>query len=271
MKNIIVRSLTGALFVVAILGSAIWSKVLFVSIFQLFTIVGLFEYYRFAAKDDKPQQIAGSLLGSFLFLLSALFVLGLIQEKILVFGLIFISLIPIFELFRNHPNPLHNIAITYGGIIYIALPFALLNLMLIMPFGSGLKYPEIVLGLFFFIWMNDTGAYLMGLTFGKHKLFERISPKKTWEGTIGGGLLTIFISFIINNYFYSLERLEWIIMAVIVVIASVLGDLVESMFKRSAGIKDSGNFLPGHGGVLDRFDSSLMAIPFVFIYVFIIS
>lgn len=121
------------------------------------------------------------------------------------------------------------------------------------------------------LWTNDTGAYLAGRFFGKHKLFERISPKKTWEGSIGGGILTIGVAFILSVYFTNLDQTNWIVLAILVAVFGGLGDLVESMLKRSLNIKDSGNLLPGHGGILDRFDGLLLSIPFIYSYLYLIS
>jgi phosphatidate cytidylyltransferase len=131
---------------------------------------------------------------------------------------------------------------------------------------SGPQHYGIVLGFFLLIWLNDTGAYFIGSLIGKHKLFERISPGKTWEGSAGGTLFALLTAWGLSYIFPQIDRTHWLILAIITVVTGTLGDLVESMLKRSLGIKDSGNILPGHGGMLDRFDAVLLSAPFVFVY-----
>jgi phosphatidate cytidylyltransferase len=173
----------------------------------------------------------------------------------------------ILELFRNKPNPFHNIAFTLLGIAYIAVPLSLIN-FLVYPNYITLKYnPEILIGYFILIWTCDTGAYLTGITVGKHPLYKRISPKKSWEGLVGGAILTIAMAFLVAQFSHEIKTLHWIAIALIIVIFGVLGDLVESMLKRSLEVKDSGSFLPGHGGILDRFDSLFLSSPFVFTFI----
>ena len=175
------------------------------------------------------------------------------------------------ELFRNKPNPFNNIGFTVLGIIYIIVPFLLLSITSFDITSSDISYaPNKLLGFFLLIWANDTFAYLVGIAIGRTKLFERISPKKTWEGTIGGIICTQGIAYIISIYFTELTMIQWMIIALIISVFGTLGDLVESMFKRSLGVKDSGNILPGHGGILDRFDAVLLCSPFVVVYLMLI-
>lgn len=164
---------------------------------------------------------------------------------------------------KNDVHPFINIALFYLGILYVAVPFAFTNLLV---FYSGEYSYEIILGLLFLTWANDVGAYFTGIIFGRTKLFERISPKKSWEGSIGGAALSLLTSLVIGFYFEGLNAIEWISVSIIVVIAGTYGDLVESHFKRSIQIKDSGSIIPGHGGFLDRFDSLLIAVPFVVVF-----
>jgi phosphatidate cytidylyltransferase len=149
------------------------------------------------------------------------------------------------------------------GIIYIALPFSLL---VPIAFLNGTYQGKLILGLFILMWTIDTGAYIFGKLFGKHKLFERVSPKKTWEGFIGGALVSIGGAFVMCHFIGILAIQHWITIALLMIIFGTLGDLIESMFKRSVGMKDSGKILPGHGGILDRFDSLILAIPIIFAY-----
>jgi phosphatidate cytidylyltransferase len=176
------------------------------------------------------------------------------------------------ELYRNKTleMPFRNIAYTTIGVIYISVPFALLNFF-VYPKELGYTYePNILLSLLFFIWASDSGAYLIGSKFGKHRLFERISPKKSWEGFFGGLGAAILVAAILAQFWEQYSFFPLAIIAAITVIAGTFGDLIESMLKRSLGVKDSGNFMPGHGGLLDRFDSILIAIPMVyFILVFL--
>jgi phosphatidate cytidylyltransferase len=172
-------------------------------------------------------------------------------------------------LYKRSATPFQNIAYTYLGIIYLAIPFSLLILMI--NFGKGnfgvFTFPVFY---FFMIWANDTFAYLVGSAIGKHRLFERISPKKSWEGAIGGLFFTFVLAFILSQFYSFLSVPQWLELAAIIVVFGNFGDLAESMFKRSIDCKDSGKFFPGHGGILDRFDSVLLSAPFVFIYLQII-
>jgi phosphatidate cytidylyltransferase len=175
--------------------------------------------------------------------------------------------------------PFNNIALTLTGIFYVGVPFAMLNGIAYPGIKAGTGEwtgtiiptsdynPHILLGMIFMIWANDTGAYLIGSKFGKHKLFERISPGKTWEGSFGGAFFAVLIAFIISIYFKDIELMDWMIISSIVIVFGTLGDLVKSLLKRSIGVKDSGTILPGHGGILDRFDSIIMASPFVLLYI----
>ena len=172
--------------------------------------------------------------------------------------------IPINELFRKKKHAVANMIISYFPAFYISIPFILLFDIALM---EGNFDPLPVLGFFILIWVYDTGAYLSGKFFGKHKLFERISPKKTWEGLIGGGIIALLVAVFINAYFFpELKQMEWAIVAFIVIAFGTLGDLIESLVKRNAGVKDSGSIMPGHGGMLDRFDSALFAAPFYWLF-----
>jgi len=174
------------------------------------------------------------------------------------------SLIFLVKLYKKAENePFINISLFYLGICYVALPFALINVIM---YHHGYYSYQIMLGLLIIIWASDTGAYFAGSAFGKTKLFERISPKKSWEGSIGGAVVSISLAIVISRYYTDLNLIEWVIVAVIVVVAGTYGDLVESLFKRSMSIKDSGNIIPGHGGFLDRFDSLILAVPFIVLF-----
>lgn len=194
-----------------------------------------------------------------------------------VLPLLFILLwVPyIFELFGRRNNPFQRASLTVGGLIYLTVgltAFYLLGLFhreTISQYSANNYNPYIYLSFFILLWSSDTFAYLSGRAFGKHPLFPRVSPKKTWEGSIGGAVLTVGMSLLISLVFHWLLMWPAIIMALVIVIFGTIGDLVESMLKRSLDIKDSGNILPGHGGILDRFDSLLFSAPFVMVAFFV--
>ena len=182
------------------------------------------------------------------------------------------------ELYLRRPNPMNNWAYTMMSQLYVALPFALLSVLYFYPVqmmqGEALTVavtPMLPLSVFIFLWASDSGAYLVGSLIGKHRLFERISPKKSWEGSIGGGVLALVAAWVLWYFFPIMSLWQWIGMALVVVVFGTWGDLVESLLKRQLGIKDSGHILPGHGGILDRFDSSMLAVPAVVIYLYTLS
>ena len=290
------RALTGAVFVLVLVGCILWRFESFALLFLSITVLGLWEFYGLAQKDNvQPQKITGIIAGTILFIAIAWgpyvyaldkgtnnpsFSEGTIFNswtQPFIYYLLpipFLFLVFIAELYRKKTRPFANIAYTLLGVMYVALPFALLTRLPAYPaYIDGVAVPDparyVTLGFLILMWTSDTGAYLCGRAFGKTKLFERISPKKTWEGSIGGGLLCIGTAFLLSSYWHELEQYEWITMAILIVIGGNLGDLTESMFKRSIDIKDSGTILPGHGGILDRFDAVLLASPFVFTFLYI--
>jgi len=271
VNNLVTRTLTGIVFVVLVILSIIFHHRFFVGLFLVITVMGLWEFYKLVETAGIfPNKFAGILSGSFLFLSNAFIAHGHTERGILMFNFVFIFLIFLFELYRKLPNPFTNIAFTFFGLLYIALPFSLLNYFPNPNLLPGTYHSSLLLGFFFLVWMNETGAYLVGSALGKHRLFERISPKKTWEGTIGGGILAMATGYFISQHFTQIDTRDWLIISLIVVVFSSYGDLFESMFKRSINAKDSGRLLPGHGGILDRFDGVIMAAPFVFVYLIIV-
>jgi phosphatidate cytidylyltransferase len=188
------------------------------------------------------------------------------------FFLLLLPLMLFLSLFSGSGSPIVNVSLSFFGILYIAVPFSLWSLTVlkeefVYDLGNRIEYtPHYLLGFFFLVWSNDTFAYLVGKPLGRTKLFERISPKKTWEGFIGGVVLTQGVAYILSIYFTELPLRDWMVIGAIVSVFGTLGDLVESMFKRSLNVKDSGGILPGHGGILDRFDGVLLASPFVVTY-----
>lgn len=233
--------------------------------FFVVSVIATSELYRLITTPDlEPQPISGGLLSKFMFLIPAFHIMGYIPLKWISLIILPFLFIPINELFRKKEHAVANMIISYFPAFYISIPFVLL---FDIAFIGGDFDPLPVLGFFILIWVYDTGAYLSGKFFGKHKLFERISPKKTWEGVIGGGLISLTIAVFVNAYFFPvLDQLQWAIVSIIIVAFGTLGDLIESLVKRNAHVKDSGNIMPGHGGMLDRFDSALFAAPFYWLF-----
>ncbi|WP_421918122.1 phosphatidate cytidylyltransferase [Marinifilum sp.] len=270
MRNFLTRALFGLIFVVVLVTGIVIHPISFFVIFLGITLLASYEFYKLIQKHDCVPQITTGLIGAAL-LFTSCFVYKYFNNSSL-FALFVPSLvvIPIFEMYRKKENPFGNIAYTFMGILYIALPFSLLN-FLAFPFQDNEFHWEILMGVFVLIWANDTGAYLVGINLGKHRLFERISPKKSWEGSIGGAIITIAIAYLISLYTKDLTTIEWIITGAIVVAFGSMGDLVESLLKRSINIKDSGTIIPGHGGLLDRFDALLLVSPMIFVFLQVIN
>lgn len=270
MNNLIKRTLTGILFVVVLAWSILYSSYSFLVIFSIITVAGLWEFYSLIEKSGRASfEKAIHCFGGFL-LPVAFYMYASTDYGFTVFipYVVYILYVFISQLYLKEEDPLHNWAYIIMGQLYVAMPFGLLCLL---PFdridGVVKYYPVFPFSLFIFIWINDTGAYVVGSTFGKHKMFKRISPKKSWEGFFGGLVLAVATALMFSHYFPStLNVFEWIGMALITVIFGTWGDLVESLFKRTLNIKDSGNILPGHGGILDRFDSALLAAPACVVY-----
>ncbi len=268
MNNFVKRTLTGIVFVAVLLGCTFWNQISFSILFFIITILGVWEFYTLSEKGgNQPQKIFGTIAGAILFGSTALVCMGFFDPRILLINIPIIFIIFIFELYSKAANPFGNIAFTLLGLIYVALPFSLLNY--ITTYSVSYSY-QLLFGIFFIVWSSDSGAYLAGSAFGKHKLFLRVSPGKTWEGSIGGAIASYFVAYLISSWFTSISMIDWMVLATIIVIIGTLGDLVKSLLKRSVNVKDSGNILPGHGGILDRFDSLIMATPFVFIYLYLI-
>lgn len=280
-KNFIQRAITGIIFVGVLIGCILGGPISFSLLFALITALTIHEFGVIISKqpDVEINKPICMLAGVFLFFGFAY--LGVMpgQTEILIPYLFLIIYLLVSELYLKKKNPLNNWAYAMMSQIYIALSFAMLNVLAYHSIGNEgelsnyqVQYnPILPLSIFIFTWINDTGAYCTGMLFGKHRLFERISPKKSWEGSIGGGVFSIIAAIVMAHYFPFMPISIWIGLALTVVIFGTLGDLTESLLKRTIGIKDSGNILPGHGGMLDRFDSTLMAVPAAVVYLYIIS
>ena len=270
MNNFTKRLIFGILYVVIIVLATMVNAKIFFFIFLGFLLFCIYEFKKLKKIKSKLPYVLGIVAYSFSFISNTTNVDFINLKRILFALFIFLVFVPfITTLFskKNIQKELSDIMLLF---IYIIIPFVLLlqiaNVNTTTPFNG-----KIILGIFILIWTNDTFAYLVGRKIGKTKLFERISPKKTIEGFIGGAVFSIIFSYILSLYFTNFSFLNWLIIAIIVSVFGTIGDLIESMFKREANLKDSSNLIPGHGGFLDRLDSFIFAIPFIFIYILLIS
>ena len=277
MRNLIVRTISGVVLLGIVLGAAFGGKYAYGSFLLLIVVVGMWEFYNIAtATGAKPHRTLGLAAGIVLFVTSFFVFEGIVDmdgdprsADMLIGGVLYFSaLIPlcfIVELFQGSETPIRNVATTLMGIFYVAYPMAL---MLFIPWLIlGEWRPEAFLFYLFIVWGNDVFAYLTGIAIGKHKMSPRISPKKSWEGFFGG-IVGAMVMGAVGSFVVGGGLAMWLGLAAVVAITSVFGDLVESMFKREANIKDSGKIMPGHGGILDRFDALLISSPFAFAYLF---
>lgn len=258
------RAITGFFFVGVMLASVLLGANAFTLFFVILSLLCVDEFYKLVTTDQvKPQKRWGIALAISIFLPLSL---SLLKDEPLMNILICIpvlTMITIAELYRHNGHPFHNIAYTIFGVVFAALPFCFFYAM---AFVEGEYSSHFPLGFLIMLWASDTGAYLFGVKFGRNKLFERHSPKKTWEGFAGGAVTSLAAAYILSQFFSDLAPIYWLGMSAIIVVAGSLGDLSESMLKRSLSTKDSGSLLPGHGGLLDRFDGLLLAAPLVFVY-----
>ena len=280
LKNFIVRTLSGAVMLAIVLGAIFASEWSFMALMTIIALGGIWEFYNFAQKAGyQPMKLLG-LFGGVLTMLIGISLFFMFATKdstndslfAIIFGmaivtlLLLVPLMFICELYRKSTTPIANIGSTIMGMLYVAMPLSLLILIpALLGTSSGGWNPWIVLFYIFIIWANDVFAYLFGITLGRHRLFERISPKKSWEGFFGGLLGAMAMGYVASLVLEA-EPMVWIGLALVTALSGVFGDLVESLFKRSVDLKDSGNFIPGHGGWLDRFDALIFSAPFAFVY-----
>lgn len=280
MNNFVVRTITGVLFV-AIIVAGFLNPTAMVALFALVTGLTVWEFTGLVNERAgvTVNRFISTVAGVYFFFAMAGTCSGLTPATVFIPYLITIVYLLIAELYARQEDPIHDWAYTMMSQMYVALPFSLLNMLAFRAAPEGIMYVyTLPLGVFVFLWINDSGAYCCGSLLGRHKLFPRVSPGKSWEGSVGGGVFVIaaavLVWYLTDTYGMNptgMTVLEWIGLGLTVAIFGTWGDLVESLFKRTLGIKDSGNILPGHGGMLDRFDSSLLAIPAAVIYLFTIT
>lgn len=267
------RAITATIFVVVMLLGLYSGKQSFAALFGVITALCLWEFFDMVFEEGRRRDFVRKGMAIFFGVLPYvtvsllhLNVLGFTANQLFIasFALLpMVFLCFIFELFSKSEHPFHNVALILLGMTYISAPFSMLNLI---AFDGNYFSPNVVFGLLLLIWSNDSGAYVVGSQIGKHKLLQRISPKKTWEGFFGGVATTLLAAWGLSHFFKEISMLDWFALGVICSVFGTIGDLVESMLKRSFDTKDSGSLLPGHGGFLDRFDAFIFLIPFATAY-----
>lgn len=259
----IITGLLGAAGVIAAVSIGPWTYFI---VFFIICLFSLLEFYKLIGLDGMvPVKAFGTFCGVTIFSLSFFIESQHLSYHYYYLFFPLVSCVYMIKLYKKtERKPFTNIAFTFLGIFYVSVPFALLN---ITAFNDGFYNFEIVFGLLFILWASDTGAYFAGTLFGKRKLFERISPKKSWEGFFGGAFLALVFAYGLSRFFHTFTLAQWIVIGLIIIIGGTFGDLVESLLKRSIEIKDSGTALPGHGGFLDRFDGLLISMPFIVAFV----
>ena len=279
LKNMTIRAITGTIFVAAVVTCFLRPEAM-MFLFALVTALSVWEFTGLVnnSGDVRVNRFICTVAGVYLFLAFAGFCSGITPAAVFIPYLLTVVYLFISELYTKAPNPINNWAYTMLSQMYIALPFSMINVVAFHSTGDAHVYDYLLpLSIFIFLWTNDTGAYISGSLLGRHKLFPRVSPGKSWEGSIGGGLLVLAVAALVGYLAnsseggHTLSIPAWMGLGLVVVFFGTWGDLVESLFKRTLGIKDSGNILPGHGGMLDRFDSSLMALPAAVVYLYTVT
>jgi phosphatidate cytidylyltransferase len=276
LGNFYRRTLTAVWIVIFILGG-FWLHPVSFFITGLLLLAGAqYEYYLMIRNTGVHAQIINGLItGGALYVISTLVAAGVIAQEYYLALFPVLVIIMITELYRKQDKPFDSLAHTFFAVIYIAIPFSLFpfsafsrtGLDSILTHGNLVFSPGIVIGFLLLLWANDTGAYLTGVSLGRHRLMERISPKKSWEGFFGGLVIAALVAWLLSGWLGVVDTAGWIIISVIISIAGTYGDLIESMLKRSMGVKDSGTVMPGHGGFLDRFDSAIISFPIVYLFI----
>ena len=268
LSNLQQRVIAAVIAVPFLLFCVLYSDYTFLVLFLVIGALAQLEFYKLVGSisDNLPLTFYGTFCGAVMHVLTFFIEKGDLAYQNYYILSPLLTLIFFIKLYKSKDEkPFKNIAYTFLGIIYVALPFTLLTVLAYIK--NDTYDSNIVLGCLFLLWASDSGAYFAGTKFGKTKLFERVSPKKSWEGSIGGMITAMVVATIISRYFTNYSAFQWYAIGVIIVVAGTYGDLVESLFKRSINIKDSADTIPGHGGFLDRFDGLLLSIPFIIPFV----
>jgi len=264
------RAITAFFFTIVMLGSIFLGHYVFTAFYLLLSVLSLFEFYKLVKSSGiRPHRNIGLVAGILIFLMAAGLHYLKYDVKYLLLCIPLIFSVFITELYKKNKIPFANISYTFVGFIYVIIPFCFFHALGFLRDWNEYNF-HFPLAFLLMLWANDTGAYLFGVKFGRHKLFERHSPKKSWEGFFGGMFTSVLVAIILSFIFKENQPLIWAGMAVLIASFGTLGDLVESMLKRSLDAKDSGGLLPGHGGLLDRFDGLLLAAPVVYAYLYLI-
>lgn len=264
MNNFRQRTITALVLVLTVLLLTDIGPYGFTAMILLIDLGGLLEFYRMVGVT-KTAVIIGTVLGTCVNLMIILTIQKRLECEWLLVQPVIIWLILLNQLYSHHFRPFQNIAYTFTGIICITLPLCFFSALAFLPLGKGYN-PGLVSGYFLIIWSADTGAYVFGKFFGRTLLFKRISPHKTWKGSISGVLSAMLAAAVLSSHWVMLDMKTWLVCSVIISVSGIFGDLFKSMLKRSYHLKDTGKMLPGHGGILDRFDSLLGSAPFAFSY-----
>ncbi len=264
LSNLTLRIIFGLIGAALVVTGVLYNEWTFLLLFGLICGISLAEFFHLLHQSKMHLNRSFAVVaGVLLFVINYLIQNNTLPSSYYYLAIAFVFLLFLIELFQTNQNPFYRIANTFWGVLYIALPLSLFSST---AFISGSYDQSIVMGILLLLWANDIGGYIGGVSFGKHKLFERVSPKKTWEGSIGGAIFSLGISWACAHFFPSLQLKDWIILSLIIIVFGSIGDLVESLFKRNLSVKDSGNLIPGHGGFLDRFDGLFIASPFLIMY-----
>lgn len=276
MNNFFRRTLTGAWIVIFIMGGFWLHPVSFFLTGLILLIATQCEYFILIKNTGvNPQMITGILTGVTVYVISTLIASGILPKTAFLILIPIMSVIMVLELYRKQDKPFDSLAHTLFSVLYTVLPFSMFpfaafshtGLASLIPHENVSFSPGIIIGFFILIWATDTGAYLTGKSFGRHRLMESISPKKSWEGFFGGVIISATVAWLLSGWLGVVDITHWIIISLIISITGTYGDLIESMLKRSSGVKDSGTILPGHGGFLDRFDSTIISFPLVYLFI----
>jgi phosphatidate cytidylyltransferase len=264
LSNLTLRIIFGLIGAALVVAGVWYNEWTFLILFGLICGISLTEFFHLLAKSNMPLNKSFAVAtGLLLFVINYLVQNNTLPSSYYYVIIAFVFLLFLIELFQTNLHPFHRIANTFWGVVYIALPLSLFSSI---AFIHGSYDQGLVMGILLLLWANDIGGYIGGVSFGKHKLFERVSPKKTWEGSIGGALFGLGTARVCAHFFPSILLKDWIVLSLLIIVFGSIGDLVESLFKRNLSVKDSGNLIPGHGGFLDRFDGLFIASPFLIVY-----